>query len=199
MQEQISGNTSQPAITEPVTEAPQKSNHTEWKIVESKKYYSIEKMGLRKYNDYFRYKVFNDEGEVIYWEIIGEFTDPPDVSISNNTVDIHFGYGTNAYCDKYINYKEDLQSVWFDNIRGKGQYHVLAVDGDWKDGSNTKLVVKDMYIQHQEKEYPFPHILDGCEITKCEFRKNDTEIYIEYTDKDTQKTENRTLKLKDFR
>ncbi|WP_177180691.1 hypothetical protein [[Clostridium] polysaccharolyticum] len=56
-----------------------------------------------------------------------------------------------------------------------------------------------MYIQHQEKEYPFPHILDGCEITKCEFRKNDTELYIEYTDKDTQKTENRTLKLKDFR
>ncbi|SET16593.1 hypothetical protein SAMN04487772_109101 [[Clostridium] polysaccharolyticum] len=83
------------------------------------------------------------------------------------------------------------------NVYGKGKKHVLTVG--WDENSNSKLIVEDMYIQHQEKEYPFPHILDGCEITKCEFRKNDTELYIEYTDKDTQKTENRTLKLKDFR
>ncbi|SES72056.1 hypothetical protein [[Clostridium] polysaccharolyticum] len=39
-------NTVQPTTTEPVTEAPKKSNHTEWKIVESKKHYCVERMGL---------------------------------------------------------------------------------------------------------------------------------------------------------
>ena len=156
-------------------------------------------MGLRKYNDYYRCTVYNDKKEGIYSEIIGELNSYPKVTISDNTVDIFVGYGTNAFCDKYINYKEDLQSVWMDNIYGKGKKHVLAVDGDWTDGSNTKLVVKHMYIQHQQKEYPFPHITDGCEITKCEFRNNDEEIYIEYTDKDTQKIENKTILLKDFK
>ena len=156
-------------------------------------------MGLRKYNDYYRCTVYNDKKEGIYSEIIGELNSYPKITISDDTVDIYVGYGTNAFCDKYINYKEELQSVWLDNIYGKGKKHVLAVDGDWTDGSNTKLVVKHMYIQHQQKEYPFPHITDGCEITKCEFRNNDEEINIEYTDKDTKKIENKTILLKDFK
>lgn len=196
IQETATNSTQSPINTQPASKIP---NHTEWKLVKSTKHYSIEKMGLRKYNDYYRCTVYNDKKEGIYSEIIGELNSYPKVTISDNTVDIFVGYGTNAFCDKYINYKEDLQSVWMDNIYGKGKKHVLAVDGDWTDGSNTKLVVKHMYIQHQQKEYPFPHITDGCEITKCEFRNNDEEIYIEYTDKDTQKIENKTILLKDFK
>lgn len=199
MQEIASNSTHSPIITEPATEIPKIPSHTEWELVKSEKYYSIKKMGLRKYNDYYLCTVYNDKKEGIYSEIIGELNDLPNVSISDDTVDIHVGYGTNAFCDKYINYKEDLQSIWMDNIYGKGKKHVLAVDGDWKDGSNTKLIVKHMYIQHQEKEYPFPHIMDGSEITKCEFRNNDNEIYIEYTDKDTQKAANKTIALNDFK
>lgn len=198
-QETGSSSTLFPTISETATEISSIPNHTEWKLVKSTKHYSIEKMGLRKYNDYYRCTVYNDKKEGIYSEIIGELNSYPKITISDDTVDIYVGYGTNAFCDKYINYKEELQSVWLDNIYGKGKKHVLAVDGDWTDGSNTKLVVKHMYIQHQEKEYPFPHIKDGCEITKCEFRNNDEEIYIEYTDKDTQKIENKTILLKDFK
>lgn len=190
-------NTSRPTIAEAVTKVPTESYHEEWKIVESEKHYCIERMGLREYNDYYRCKVYDDKKELIYSEIIGELKQPPDVSILYDTVDIHFGYGTNAFSDKYINYKEDLQSIWMNNIYGKGKQHVLTVG--WDNHSNTKLIVKHMYIQHQEKEYPFPHIKDGCEITKCEFRNNDEEIYIEYTDKDTQKIENKTISLKDFK
>ena len=196
IQETATNSTQSPINTQPASKIP---NHTEWKLVKSTKHYSIEKMGLRKYNDYYRCTVYNDKKEGIYSEIIGELNSYPKITISDDTVDIYVGYGTNAFCDKYINYKEELQSVWLDNIYGKGKKHVLAVDGDWTDGSNTKLVVKHMYIQHQQKEYPFPHITDGCEITKCEFRNNDEEIYIEYTDKDTQKIENKTILLKDFK
>ena len=83
IQETATNSTQSPINTQPASKIP---NHTEWKLVKSTKHYSIEKMGLRKYNDYYRCTVYNDKKEGIYSEIIGELNSYPKITISDDTV-----------------------------------------------------------------------------------------------------------------
>ncbi|SFR91799.1 hypothetical protein SAMN05661086_02495 [Anaeromicropila populeti] len=101
--------------------------HTKWTIIKKEKCYCIEKMGLREYNDYYRCSVYNTEQEAIYSEILGEFNDPPRVSICDDTVNIHYGVGTGTYLDKFIDYQKNLKSEWFETVRAIGKVHVAYV------------------------------------------------------------------------
>ncbi|SFR81065.1 hypothetical protein [Anaeromicropila populeti] len=172
--------------------------HTKWTTIKKEKYYCIEKMGLREYNDYYRYTVYNTNEESIYSEILGEFNDPPRVTICDDTVNIHYGYGTGVFRDKYVDYKNNLQSIWLNNVWGVGKKYVAYVIGDWRNGSDSKLAIEEKYIQNTRKEIPFPHIIYDTDVDICEFRNNETELYIHYIDKDTKEAEEKIIKLSEF-
>lgn len=155
---------------------------------------------LTGYKDYYKCYVFNKKGEGIYSEILGPFVNPPEMTVTDNTVDIHFGAGTGTYLDKFIDYKNNRKSDWIENVRAIGKEQVAYVR--WEDNSDgitdTLLIVAKKYEYNTEKKYVFPYVSDEWDIDQFEFRNDETNLYLHYIDKDTKKAAEKTIKLSEF-
>ncbi|SFR57818.1 hypothetical protein [Anaeromicropila populeti] len=174
-------------------------NHIEknkQEVIQTGKYFEILKLSKK---DHYKCKAFNEDGELIYSEEIQTIVWPT-ATMQYNAVDFHHGAGTGTYLDKFVDYQQNLKSDWFQNVRAIGKDHVAYVRWEGKEVENIKtvLVVAKKYEQNTEKKYSFPHILNEWDIDICEFRNNETELYIHYIDKDTKETEEKTIKLSEF-
>lgn len=194
-------------MTEPSSEVTAKAEEKDdmpstkangWKKYEEGKYYSLYDMKYK--NDLFcKCSVKDDTGKVLYEDVFHEAPGTLSATEKDSIIDVHYGYGTQAFMDKFIDVKKKEQTDWLDNIWGAGETHVAYIRGDWKDGTNTKIIIDNKFGRSAKKKLRFPHVCNEAEADVCEFRKHDKELYLHYIDKDTKKEAEVTIPLTEFK
>lgn len=184
-------NVTEPAITEETAKQ-------EWNVEEEGKHFTFMRKEIKKNQYAYRCIVKNDRDKVIYDENFASSPNTPSITEEGDIVDVHYGYGNAAFMDKYIDWKNNRQSEWFNTVWGVGKKYIAYINGDWEDGSNTKIIIDNKFGQTEEKEYVFPHVMYNVDVDKCEFRNSDKELYLHYKDKDTKKEAEVTIALAEF-
>lgn len=184
-----------PTVSEHLT--GEKEPEGDWTSIEEGTHYLLETLKRASRNCY-RYKVFNDNKELVCEEYMGEIVQQPSCKETEEEVNIHFGYGTGVFMDKFVDFKENRQSLWFDSPWAVGRNTVAFFMGDWNDGSKSKIVIRAKYDRSQMREYAFPHFIRNWDVDECEFIENETVLYAHYIDKDTEKEDSVKIPFSDF-
>lgn len=182
-----------------VTSKPKyrKPRHKE-QVIEEGKHYTLFKECMGKHKYKFICRIKDDNGDKIMDDIVKEHWTAPTITESEDIITIHFSCGTDSFMDKFIDYKNNMESNWINNVRGIGDHTVAFVYGGWASGEKSKIMIKMKYGNSPKKEYLFPHFIYDADVDICRFQNDDKELYLHYIDKDTKEAKEVVIPVSEF-